>query len=81
MKDLLIYNLDLLIKDIEDSYIPITVSNKMMTLFNEFSQDIPNEQVDNIIAIIAMSMGEEFLLTKVECLDIINNLKHSLCSS
>jgi hypothetical protein len=59
------------------NYIPENISYLAMEIFNKYSLYLDSEESNMILSIIAMDMGEEFVLSKEECLEVINSLLHS----
>ena len=59
------------------NYIPENISYLAMEILNKYSLYLDREERNMILSIIAMDMGEEFVLSKEECLEVINSLLHS----
>lgn len=59
------------------NYIPENISYLAMEILNKYSLYLDSEESNMILSIIAMDMGEEFVLSKEECLEVINSLLHS----
>ena len=59
------------------NYIPENISYLAMEILNKYSLYLDSEESNMILTIIAMDMGEEFVLSKEECLEVINSLLHS----
>ena len=61
-------------KQVLDNYNPIKISEKTMTFLLNYSNEIPYKFHSDLHQLIAMDMGDEFILPKEECIRIINEL-------
>ena len=61
-------------KQVLDNYNPIKVSEKAMTILLNYSNEIPYKFQSDLHGLIVMDMGDEFILPKEECIQIIDEL-------
>ena len=61
-------------KQVLDNYNPIKVSEKAMTILLNYSNEIPYKFQSDLHGLIAMDMGDEFILPNEECIRIIDEL-------
>ncbi|MGP9688484.1 hypothetical protein ACT3TH_04905 [Psychrobacter sp. AOP22-C1-C5] len=73
--DKLIQNVLLDLKrQVVSDYQPIEVSTKAMSFLLKYSHEIPYEFHSDLHSLIAMDMGDEFILPQSECVQIIDRL-------
>ena len=53
------------------NYAPEEVSYLAMEILNKYSLCLDNKERNMMLEIIAMDMGEEFVLSQAECLEVI----------
>ena len=61
-------------KQVLDNYNPIKVSEKAMTILLNYSNEIQYKFQSDLHGLIAMDRGDEFILPKEECIQIIDEL-------
>lgn len=61
-------------RQVVSDYQPIEVSTKAMSFLLKYSHEIPYEFHSDLHSLIAMDMGDEFILPQSECVQIIDRL-------
>ena len=59
------------------NYTPEEISDLAMEILNKYSLCLDNKESNMMLEIIAMDMGEEFVLSQAECLEVIDFLLQS----
>ena len=59
------------------NYTPEEISYLAMEILNKYSLCLDNKERNMMLKIIAMDMGEEFVLSQTECLEVIDFLLQS----
>lgn len=74
MDNIIINELLKLKEQVTTNYQPIKVSEEAMRILLDHCSEIPNELHTELHGLIAMDMGDEFILSQEECIRIINKL-------
>ncbi|WP_201586077.1 hypothetical protein [Psychrobacter jeotgali] len=61
-------------RQILTDYQPTKISTQAMKVLLDYSSEIPYDLHSDLHSLIAMDMGDEFVLPKEECLEIIDKL-------
>jgi len=59
------------------NYAPEEIAYLAMEILNKYSLYLDNKETNMMLEIIAMDMGEEFVLSQAECLEVIDFLLQS----
>ncbi|MBF0804059.1 MULTISPECIES: hypothetical protein [unclassified Neisseria] len=68
-------------ENIESNFNVNIISDISMNILNKYSSDFNVQSRNLIMNLVAMDMGEDFELSKNECLDIVKNILNMLDKS